>query len=323
MPLLGVIVAVIQHGGTAATLGPFSQADLRPVLPRGVGHCLPSPASKEDVMTTATSTPAIQPHNAKPASVWNSGGAGYEGISRGIADSIEHAVLRLDPQPGEYVLDLATGTGWTSRLVARRGARVVGVDLGADLIEAARERATAEGLGIEYRVGDAEALPFADAEFDAVISTCGIMFASRPEAAASELARVTRPGGRIALTTWLSDSNLFEMFKVMKAYMPPPPDPAPPSPFEWGKPERVRELLGGAFDLKFEQGTSYYREPSGEAAWEMFSTNYGPTRSLAASLDEGRRADLRRDFIAFHEKFRNEVGICVPRTYLLTVGVRR
>jgi SAM-dependent methyltransferase len=274
-------------------------------------------------MTTATSAAAIQPHNEKPASVWNSGGAGYEGISRGIADSIEHAVLRLDPQPGEYVLDLATGTGWTSRLVARRGARVIGVDLGADLIEAARERAEAEGLGIEYRVGDAEALPFVDAEFDAAISTCGIMFASRPEAAASELARVTRPGGRIALTTWLPDSNLFEMFKVMKPYMPPPPDPAPPSPFEWGRPERVRELLGGAFDLKFEQGTSYYREPSGEAAWEMFSTNYGPTRSLAARLDEGRRADLRRDFIAFHEKFRNEVGICVPRTYLLTVGVRR
>lgn len=240
-------------------------------------------------MTTATSSPAIQPHNEKPASVWNSGGAGYEGISHGIADSIEHAVLRLDPQPGENILDLATGTGWTSRLLARRGARVVGVDLGADLIEAARERAAAEGLGIEYRVGDAEALPFADAEFDAVISTCGIMFASRPEAAASELARVTRKGGRIALTTWLSDSNLFEMFKVMKAYMPPPPNPAPPSPFEWGKPERVRELLGGAFDLKFEQGTSYYREPSGEAAWEMFSTNYGPTRSLAASLDEVAR----------------------------------
>jgi SAM-dependent methyltransferase len=273
--------------------------------------------------TTSPATAAIQPHNEKPASVWNSGGAGYEGISRGIADSIEHAVLRLNPKPGENILDLATGTGWTSHLVARRGARVLGIDLGADLIRAAQEQARGEGLEVEYRIGDAEALPFADGAFDAVISTCGIMFVSRPGAAASELVRVTRKGGRVALTTWLPDSNLFEMFKVMKPYMAPPPNPAPPSPFEWGKPERVRELLGDAFDLKFEQGTSYYREPSGEAAWAMFSTNYGPTRSLAASLDEGRKADLRRDFIEFHEKFRNEVGICVPRNYLLTLGVRR
>jgi SAM-dependent methyltransferase len=269
------------------------------------------------------SAAAIQPHNQKPASVWNSGGAGYEEISRGIADSIEHAVLRLLPEPGECILDLATGTGWTSRLLARRGAKVVGVDLGEDLIRAAQKRARAEGLDIDYRVGDAESLPFEDGEFDAVISTCGIMFASRPEAAASELSRVTRRNGRIALTTWLPDGNVFEMFKVMKPYMAPPPSPAPPSPFEWGKPERVRELLGADFDLKFERGTSFYREPSGEAAWQTFSTNYGPTKALAASLDESRRADLRRDFVAFHEGFRTELGICVPRDYLLIVGIRR
>jgi SAM-dependent methyltransferase len=236
-------------------------------------------------MTTA-SVATIQPHNQKPASVWNSGGAGYDEVSRGIADSIEHAVLRLCPQPDERILDLATGTGWTSRLVARCGAKVVGVDLGEDLIRAAPERARAAGLDIEYRVGDAESLPFGDGEFDAVVSTCGIMFASRPEAAASELARVTRKGGRIALTTWSPDGNVFEMFKVMKAYMAPLPDPAPPSPLEWGRPERVRELLGKDFDLKFERDTSFYREPSGEAAWQKFSTGYGPTKALAGSLDE-------------------------------------
>lgn len=272
-------------------------------------------------MTTASAA-AIQPHNQKPASVWNAGGAGYDEISRGIADSIEHAVLRLLPQPGERILDLATGTGWTSRRLAQSGAKVVGVDLGDDLIRAAQERARAEGLDIEYRVADAESLPFEDGEFDAVISTCGIMFVSRPEAAASELARVTRRNGRIALTTWLPDSNLFEMFKVMKAYMAPPPNPAP-SPFEWGRPERVRELLGTDFNLKFERGTSFYREPSGEAAWQTFSTNYGPTKALAGSLDERRRADLRRDFVAFHDRFQTELGICVPREYLLTVGIRR
>jgi SAM-dependent methyltransferase len=274
----------------------------------------------EGQMTTAA---AIQPHNEKPSAVWSSGGANYDQISRGIADSIEHCVLRLNPHPGETILDLATGTGWTSRLVAQRGANVIGVDIARDLIAAAKERAKTEDLNIQYELGDAEKLPFADGQFDAVISTCGIMFASRPEAAASELARVTRLGGRVAFTAWLPDSNLFKMFLVMKPYMPPPPIPAPPSPFEWGREARARELLADKFDLRFEQGTSYYREPSAEAAWANFSTSYGPTKALAASLDETRRAELRRDFIAFHAGFPTELGICVPRDYLLTVGVRR
>ena len=128
------------------------------------------------------------------------------------------------------------------------------MDLGADLVAAASERAGAEGLDIEYRVGDAESLPFADGEFDAVISTCGVMFATRPEAAAAELSRVCRRGGRIALTTWLSDSNLFKMFLVMKPYMAPPPTPAPRSPFEWGRTDRIQELLGRDFDLRIREG---------------------------------------------------------------------
>jgi SAM-dependent methyltransferase len=231
--------------------------------------------------------------------------------------------MRLDPQPGERILDLSTGTGWTSRAVARRGAHVIGVDIAADLLEAARARAAAEALPIEYRIGDAENLPFADGAFDAVVSTCGIMFATRQEAAAAELARVCRRGGRIALTTWLSDGNLFTMFQVMKPYLAAPPSPAPRSPFEWGRTERVRELLGDAFDLRFEEGVSYYREPSAEAAWDTFSTGYGPTRALAASLDADTREALRADFIAFHAGFPTELGICVPREYWLTFGVRR
>ena len=267
--------------------------------------------------------PSIQPHNQKAAGVWNSGGGQYEEISRGIADSIEHCVMRLAPQPGERILDLATGTGWTSRVVARRGAKVVGVDLGPDLIAAASARAQEEKLDIEYRVGHAESLPFTDGEFDAVVSTCGVMFATRPDAAAVELARICRRGGRIALTSWLSDSNLFKMFLVMKPYMAPPPIPAPPSPFEWGKIERIRELLGQDFDLKFEKGVSYYREPSGEDAWKTFSIGYGPTKALVASLDDARRAELKRDFVAFHDGFATELGICVPREYWVTVGIRR
>lgn len=265
----------------------------------------------------------IQPHNQRAATVWSSGGNAYDRISRGIADAIEHALVRLAPRPGERILDLATGTGWTSRSLARRGAEVVGADIAADLLSAARELAAREQLPIRYELADAEALPFESGQFDALISTFGVMFAGKPEAAAAEIARVVRPGGRIALTTWLPDSNVFKMFLVMKAYMPASPQPAPPSPFEWGKAERVSELLGGDFDLRFEPGTSMYREPDGQHAWEAFVNGYGPTRMLATSLDAERRADLQRDFVAFHDGFADELGITVPRGYLVTVGTRR
>jgi SAM-dependent methyltransferase len=264
----------------------------------------------------------ILPHNERPAAVWNAGGEHYDRISRGIADAIEHAVMRLDPQRGERILDLSTGTGWTSRLVARRGASVTGADIAEHLLQAARERASAEGLPIDYQLGDAESLPFEDGAFDAVISTFGVMFASRPEAAAAELGRVCKRGGRIVLATWQPESTLFKMFQVMKRYMPPPPAPAPPSPFEWGRIERVRELLGSGFDLRFEKGVSYYREPAAEAAWTTFSTGYGPTRALASSLDAERLAAFRQDFIDFHAGFPTELGITVPRDYLITAGSR-
>ena len=180
----------------------------------------------------------------------------------------------------------------------------------------------AETLPIDYQLADAESLPFDDGQFDAVVSTFGIMFASRQEAAASELARVCRKGGRIALTAWLSDSAIFQMFELMQSYMPPPPTPVMPSPFDWGRHQRIRQLLGGAFDLRFEEGISYYREPSGDAAWETFSKGYGPTRSLAMSLDTDRRNALARDFSDFHARYQTDLGICVPRTYWLIVGER-
>lgn len=265
----------------------------------------------------------VQPHNERAAKVWSSGGNHYNEISRGIADAIEHCVLRLNPRAGERILDLATGTGWTSRLVSRRGAAVTGVDIATGLLEAAERQAAAEQLSIRYLQGDAEALPFENASFDAIVSTFGVMFATKPDAAASEMARTVRPGGRIALTTWTTDGNVFKMFQVMKAYMPAPPAPAPPSPFEWGSTDRIRQLLSQDFDLKFERAVSYYREPSAEVAWETFSSGYGPTKILADTLDATKRAALRSDFNAFHAGFSTPLGICVPREYWVTVGVRK
>ena len=269
------------------------------------------------------STEVIQPHNTKAAATWNSGGRHYDRVSATIADSIEHCVIRVAPKAGERILDVATGTRWTARRVAARGAKVVGIDLGADLIEAAKALSAEVRLTIDFRVGDAEKLPLEDGSFDVVISTCGVMFVSRPEAAAAELARVCRKGGRLGLTTWPPDGTIAGLFKVMRAYMPAPPTPAPPSPFEWGNPERVKQLLSSAFDLRFEKGTTVFREPSGEAVWQLFSTGYGPTKSLAAGLDSEKREMLKRDFIAYHDGFRSDLGVAMPRDYLVTVGVRK
>jgi ubiquinone/menaquinone biosynthesis C-methylase UbiE len=137
-------------------------------------------------------TDRLSPLDERARNIWNSPGGLYDDISRTIADAIEHAVERLDPRPGEHVLDLATGTGWASRCIARRFSKVHvrGLDLADRLLAHARQLADREQLAIDYAVGNAESLPYADAELDAVVSTFGIMFASRPELAASELGRV-------------------------------------------------------------------------------------------------------------------------------------
>ena len=139
----------------------------------------------------------VQSHNAKAQAIWNSSAGRYNEISRSIADAIEHAVERLQPKPGEHILDLATGTGWCSRVIAQRfaGIKVTGADIADRLLDYARSAAEMQKLAIEYRQADAEQLPFENGAFDAVISTFGVMFVARPEAAAAELARVVKPGG--------------------------------------------------------------------------------------------------------------------------------
>jgi hypothetical protein len=116
---------------------------------------------------------------------------------------------------------------------------------------------------------------------------------------------------------------VFKMFQVMRPYMAPPPNPAPPSPFAWGRQDRIRELFGSNFDVRFETGVTNYYDRSGQDAWNKFVTGYGPTKALAASLDEARRKDLQRDFVNFHDGFKTELGFCLPREYLLTFGLRR
>jgi len=270
-------------------------------------------------------TNAIEQHNLKAQTVWNSPAGRYDQISRSIADAIEHAVERLQPQAGERILDLATGTGWASRVIAQRfeGVRVTGADIADKMLEYARALADQQKLDIEYQHADAERLPFPDAAFDGVISTFGVMFVSKPEAAAAELRRVVKKGGRVVLATWKDDSNVFNLFGVMRKFMPPPPQPAPPSPFAWGKIERLKELLGGSFELEFETGTNHFRYGSGKHAYDLWVNHYGPSKSLAATLDAARRAEFERDMISWHETFESQLGYDMPREYVITRAIAK
>jgi SAM-dependent methyltransferase len=178
----------------------------------------------------------ILAHNEGAAATWGSGGQDYDRISEFVSDALTHLVNRIDPRPGERFLDVATGTGWTARLLSSRGATVTGVDIGAGVIEAAKALAP----DIAFQVADAEALPFEDANFDAVTSTFGVMFVAQPQIAARELARVCKKGGRLGLLTWVPEGTVTRFFQTMQPYMPPRPANPPPSPFEWGRPEHFR-----------------------------------------------------------------------------------
>jgi SAM-dependent methyltransferase len=250
--------------------------------------------------------------------MWGNGP--YQRITETLTDIHELVIERLAPAQGDRWLDLACGTGAIAELAAAAGAQVTGVDLAPVLIETAKERAAEKGLEIEYLVGDAERLELPDASFDKVSSTVGIMFAPDHEAAARELARVTKPGGRIALASWTPEGGLGQMFKVMAPYQPAPP---PSSPFDWGDEARVRELLGEEFELEIEEHVSTLTVPSGEEYWQLFSTSYGPTKTLVESLGE-RREELHRDWVEFFETTYGSNGEIVhPREYLLVLGTRR
>jgi SAM-dependent methyltransferase len=261
---------------------------------------------------------AFEELKKKQSAVWGNGP--YQRITETIADLQDRAVEALDPQPGDKWLDLACGTGATSERACAAGATVTGLDLSPVLIETAKERADELGFPIDYVVGDVERLAFDDGTFDKVSSTCGVMFAPDHEATASEIARVTKAGGRIALVNWTPTGGMAKVFKVMAPYQPAPP---PSNPFQWGDEQHVRDLLGDAFELEFEEGVSTLRIPSGEAYWQLFSTSYGPTKSLAESLGD-RREELHRDWVDFFEtNYRTNGEIEHTREYLLVLGTRR
>jgi SAM-dependent methyltransferase len=263
---------------------------------------------------------AFEELKAKHKKVWGSGP--YQGISDHLAIAHDHLLRAVEPVQGERWLDVATGTGEVAIRAARGGASVTGLDLAPELLETARARAADAGVEVSFDEGDAENLPYEDASFDTVTSSFGVMFAPDHQAAARELSRVCRPGGRLGLLTWHPKLGVAEFFKVMAAYQPPPPEGVG-SPFAWGDRDHLGELLGDAFELRYEEGDAPQTGASSEEIWELFSTDYGPTHTLAESLDDERREALKRDWVAYFDQFREGDGISQPRPYVLVLGTRR
>lgn len=260
---------------------------------------------------------------AKHRATWAAGE--YDRVADSLHLAQDHVVRVARPVPGERVLDVATGTGNTAIKARAMGARVTGMDLTPDLLQVARKKAEAMGFGdIRWDEGDAERMPYADASFDVTLSTCGHMFAPDHAKVAAELVRVTRPGGRIVFMAWTPDGGVGGLFQVMQRHVPAPP--GAPSPFAWGRPERVQELLGaGVKDVRFETGDCVHTEPSAEALWGLYASKYGPPVRALASREGDKRAALERDGLAFYRGYVTPVdGKCRwGREYVLTSAIRR
>jgi SAM-dependent methyltransferase len=269
----------------------------------------------------ATIDRPVLAHHEAAARMWDAGGRFYDEISFGISDALMHAVQRLNPKPGQRILDVATGTGWTARNAARMGADVTAVDISVELLAAAKELSAHIDPPIDFRLADAERLPFADGGFDGIISTFGVMFAENHAAAAAELARVCRPGGRLSLATWVPGGAVAEFFGIVAKHADAPPPEQ--SPLAWGDPEHVSALLGEDFELTFEPGVNHAYYDDADEIWDWFARGFGPVKQLLANLDADGRAAFKRDVDAYHAHYGAEAGLHVSRDYLLVIGRRK
>jgi SAM-dependent methyltransferase len=227
---------------------------------------------------------------------------------------------------GTTVLDVAAGTGNASLPAAARGAGVTASDLTPELLDAGRRRAEAAGLELEWAEADAENLPFADESFDVVMSSIGVMFAPRHQAAADELVRVTRPGGTVGLLCWTPEGMLGALFSTMKPFMPPPPPGAQPPPL-WGSEEHLQALMGGRVEFHtlerdvleitaFERARDY---------GEHFKAYYGPTIAARANAaKDGREAEFDEALDRFCDEWDSGDGdgARFEKEYLVAVGTR-
>ncbi len=235
---------------------------------------------------------------AAQQSMWATGDFHRIGVTQVVVGEL--LVRALDVHAGEKVLDVASGAGNTALAAARRFADVIASDYVPDLLGHAAERAAAEGLPLRTEVADAQSLPYADASFDVVTSTFGVMFAPDQQRAADELLRVLRPGGRLGLACWTPEGSVGQMFAVGARHVPPPPGLQPP--VRWGTRQGLADLLGsGVRDLRVVETTTDFVYPSSEFMLEWFRTWFGPTASQFARLDPAGQATYAADLLALWE----------------------
>jgi SAM-dependent methyltransferase len=236
------------------------------------------------------------------------------------AQLVRHAGIRA----GQRVLDVACGTGPVAITAAGRGAHVQGLDLTPPLLERARENARISGFAVDFREGDVEALPFADAEFDVVVSQFGHMFAPRPEVAVGEMLRVLKPGGTLAFSTWPPELVIGRTFTMMFRYLPAPPA-AFPSPVLWGDPNVVQQRLGNAVqDVLFDRQRMLVPALSVAHARTFFERSAGPVVKLVEMLsqsDPAKLAAFRAEYDALVAQYLEDN--LIRQDYLMTRGTKR
>lgn len=273
-------------------------------------------------MTANATTTCIDALKSRLKATWMDGN--YDHFSRFMESSAVEFLDRLSVAPGDSLLDVACGSGQLSLIAARRGARVTGVDIATNAIQAARGRAASEGLDVRFDEGDAEALPYAAATFDVVASIYGAMFAPRPERVAAELLRVCRPGGTIAMANWTREGFIGKMFTTFARFIAPPGMPAP---VLWGDERVVRERFGaGVSDLRLTRVTYQFDYPFAPVeVVEFFREYYGPTTRAFASLGDTARASLRKELTELWASNNRSVDpgrTIVDAQYLEVVAVR-
>jgi len=275
-------------------------------------------------MAEITSLPAVDlpAVKARQHAAWSAGDYAVVGTTLQIVG--ETLCEALDLRAGERVLDVAAGNGNATLAAARRWTDVTSTDYVAALLERGRARASAEGLPVRFEQADAESLPYADASFDVVLSTFGVMFAPNQEQAAAELARVCRSGGRIGLANWTPSSFVGELFKLLGRYVPPPAGVR--SPALWGTEERLRELFGTRLDsIAIEHRNFVFRYRSADHWLDVFRTFYGPLQKAFGALDSTKQESLAADLIALAERFNRATdgSLVAPGQYAEVVIRRR
>jgi SAM-dependent methyltransferase len=244
------------------------------------------------------------------------------------ASEAENFVARMELKPGARVLDIACGTGNVTIPLARRGAVVTGLDLMPHLLEEARARAAREGLPIRFDEGFAETLPYPDGSFDVLVSMFGIMFSPFPATVVAEMARVLRPGGRLALANWTQSGFNGEMSAVAGRYLPPPPQ-GTISPFLWGEEATVRDRLKPGFDAVETSVVAVRWELQRSAAGsaDFFTKNSGPIQLALDRLDASKQSAFLRDleqlWIDNNLATNGENHTLISNEYLQTLAVRR